>query len=538
MNKQFAKLKKTAAAGAACLLLASILSGCQPTPEEAVVIQRSTDPLVTEAPATDATDAPLSPFNYEAPETYSLAFTGKDENVAIIVDAAVGIPGMGPLSVVELETGEVSLDFIAQAADVLFEGRPMFEPKVQMTRPEIEEEILELEEFMTPANMEEYYEGDRETIAYVKELFENRIGIFETMYRTAPETYVPTPAELEFKPMKYYEEQWLYEEMMQEMEGATDDQSLSLQDEYDNGQKIVLDAELPEGMRGRIEGYNYVNDNYHSHSFSFSRGNKEEYRGQPVSVLGVTPFSQEEAVTLALQTLHSLGIDYMYAADVWANSNPPEDPDTPMVERGEWVEPNPDEVYSYNITFLPLVGDAPVLYSYNYNDGLYMADEYGPYYGGEMASVTVDEKGVSSIRWEYPLKQTAVKATDVQILPFDQIMDRFRHQMELTYTLHKAMGYDSEEARQYLEEDEYMKEYMKRVTGVEITIDTIRLGMARVPIKDRPGVYEYIPAWKFYGNHVVLEEGADTQEQYVAMPDGQSYTAYLALSAIDGSVLP
>jgi len=525
------KRKKIALASAALLLLSCLFSGCQPTPEEAVVIQKNTRPLIKEAQTPDAL-----PSLYEAPAHYDASFSCQDETVTVLVDAAVTVPAQGVWPVVEMETGEVSIDFIEQAAGVLFEGQPIYEPKVQMTKEEIEAEILDLKEFMTPANMDEYYQGDQDVIADVRELFENRILIFEDMYSSAPDAYTPVPAKMEFQPMKYYEEQWLYEEMMQEMEGATDQQSLELQDEYENGRKIILDAELPDGLKGRIEGYNYVNGSYHLHYFRFARGNKEEYRGQPVSVMGVVPFTEEEAAGMATDALQSIGIGHMYAAQVWADSNPPMDPDDPNMEPAPWQEPDPATVYAYQITFLPLVDGIPVLYSDHYGDGLYTADEYGPYYGGEKATVTVDEKGVASIYWEYPLIRTAAETGLVQLMPFQQVMERFQQQMQLSYTLYGVMGYDSEEALGYLEDDDYMKGYLETLEGVEITIDAIRLGMERVPVKDQPGIFEYIPAWKFYGSHVALEPDGQEQEPLFSS-DGPSLHAYLSLSAIDGSVL-
>ena len=239
------------------------LAACQPTPENPVVVNKANGELekkiqqtATPAPSVEAEQTPVPLENVKR------TFAAKDEKVEITVDAQVFIPS-GTLPVVIIEPDEISLEFVQKAAEVLLEGKPLYDPRTQLTKNEIDEKILELQQAL--ANPEEsgsdgLRSGDPETIKRVTEMFENRIKIYQGMLEDAPDEYTPKTAVMEFKPAKYYENEQRYKENLAEWSDDGSAQAKQLLRQYDEEMKIVLDADLDGGYYGRITANNFVGD--------------------------------------------------------------------------------------------------------------------------------------------------------------------------------------------------------------------------------------------------------------------------------------
>ena len=85
---------------------------------------------------------------------------------------------------------EIEADFVKKAAEVLFEGKPAYDPRIGLSKEEITKEILELKHALAdPKNSKSdgLSSGDPQAIKETVKLFEDRIKILENMYKNAPD---------------------------------------------------------------------------------------------------------------------------------------------------------------------------------------------------------------------------------------------------------------------------------------------------------------------------------------------------------------
>jgi hypothetical protein len=105
-------------------------------------------------------------------------------------------------------------------------------------------------------------------------------------------------------------------------------------------------------------------------------------------------------------------------------------------------------------------------------------------------------------------------------------MDIFNKQMSLQYNVIGLFNYDENEP-------DY-DELLNSITDARININSIKLKMVRIPVKNQIGVYRMIPAWVFKGNKFFLREGSPNYED---VSDRLDTECFLIINAIDGSII-
>ncbi len=507
------KTKKAPAVMAVCaaviMLAASMLTACQPTPEEPIVINKSEEKVQQVMAA-----APEPKKAYEAPETVTDSFKTKDANVTVSVDAKVVVPGVEAFPVVNAVPADISTDFIQTAAQVLMEGKTLYRPRTGLTKQDIEAEILKLQNALADpehSTSDGLNADDPKTVADTRKLFEDRIVIYQQQYEDAPDALVREEAPIEFLPAKIYEDPVFYQENVNAWTSLEDDdEAQQLLDEYENEKKFVADADLDGGYYGRITASSYDGFGQRWSRLNFIKGTQLTPNFIPMANYEeqtATDMTQEEAVALAQQTINKLGLNDMVLSNVWAQT----------------VNGSDSEVCSYSMQFIRTYSGIPISGSQFVDE----ADEalYGPVYESESVYVYIRDKAITSFEWRNPIEVTETENDNVALLPFEDIMENFRTQMAIEYNIIKLSHYS--------EENPDFDEYIATIKSGGVNISKIELGYMRMSVQDQSGSYRLVPVWRFYGDESIVTEieGKDVPSGV----SGDGSTLCLTLNAIDGS---
>ncbi len=136
-----------------------------------------------------------------------------------------------------------------------------------------------------------------------------------------------------------------------------------------------------------------------------------------------------------------------------------------------------------------------------------MARNYAVPSAEESLRIIISDKRVEEICWTAPHEIVDVVEADVELLPFEQILDVAAQLFPLSQA------------------------YAEKTQTLECQITDIRLGYARVFNKDNPNSLLLMPVWDFYG---ILNRYVDGQLHY---SDNRACNSWLTVNAIDGTVI-
>lgn len=519
MKKTGKNKAKLITAIAGMLLASCLLAACQPTPDKPIIQNKSENTLasaIQETPSPQAT--------YDAPASVNKTFNAKDSRVTVNIDAAVSIPKVSKVPVLDIVPDPFTATFVKQAANILFEGQTAYEPRTVMTKSEIQAEIDNLQQALAdPKNSKSdgLQADDPKIVKQVTQMFKDRIKIYQKLQAAAPDTYTPKQSDFQFLPAKTFEDPAMYEEESNIWQQNKDDQAKQLLDRSENGQRLVVDATLSGGYYGRINVENYNGSDLVSNVFSFYKSKTLDPNNllfKPESPTDTQyqacTISADDAIKMAQDLLDRLGIKEMVLAS-----------NTPVHQQDITKEAASAAVYGYQIDFQRSYGGMPVI-GPNYIS--YDGKQYGPAYEHESIEIMIHNDQIDSFRWVSPSRQDKTENNNVLLLPFSDIMDAFEKQMSLEYTLEKLS--------RYAPENPDYKEYIAKMEYGGVDISKIQLGMVRLAIKDQPGAYRMVPAWKFYGSEKVKYK--DQKEETVNLANIQgSQNVYETINAIDGSII-
>jgi beta-lactamase regulating signal transducer with metallopeptidase domain len=531
------KVKFLIIALVAALIFSCFTTACQPTPEEPVVIGKGDGELEKIIQSQPETQDPQA----QQPDIirYTDSFKGADENVTINIDAHVLMPS-GNMPVIEVKSYTIPMEQVKAMAKVLFHGNTAYEPKVGLSKADLEEEILKLKQFISNEDaMLEYYGGEQRIVDEVKAEFKQRIAQYEKQYEDAPDTIEIRETDWVFRPKAYYTDMVLYDDLL----GKEDEESVEIEKSLYDSETIRLDSKV-EDYKARLTVSNLETGRNIEHYAIFTIGSDLNAVNTPIWNEGDTSpmnMTREEAVGMVYDALAKMGITNMQLSDcrasgkfqlsaILSESGLTEEEANLAAAAGEVREPEKgdadersEDVYSYHMDFTPVYGDIVVHnMAYAYIDKV----QYGPRYPYEELRVTVQNGIITDLYWYAPMEQVRVENENVPILSLDEAVQTFKKQMQLEYTIGKLARYSPE--------NEDYEEYISCIESGEINITDIRLGLMRVHIKDRPGEYRMVPAWMFLGSERLYAKGIDPEMQMYA-PDKPF--PYIIINAIDGSII-
>ncbi len=500
-------------------LILALVAACQPTPETEFITHKDTEEMLEKAAATSASDtvslaggtdangdlpeAPHIRERYNIPETLSETVTEADGHFTVNIDARVEVPDVADIPIIRVEHGTFTQDEVTRLFDALTEGRTLYHDSRQMTKSQIAEAIASLEnELNNPALRAELDEEDLETI---------------------PETIT---------------------ELKERWQTAPDE----LNEDVCDGTIGVMPLE--------DDGKTYTR-------YGFQAVSRDE---QPRIIFHLTIPGQEEIMSLRLEdTL----LTYMNSRSLLTGGEGDGDLHTPKIAIAD--PQNPAELAEYSfITYTPaqamadtdaffaaagfpeIRADSVICYpdaksgqcGYRVNCVRAVAGVSGSYLGHmrsggisvdvsgfaprwmyEVISVCIDEQGVYELSWYAPLavKETVLEQTN--LLPFDEILKRFKYQIWI-------------EEKPWLILDESLVVESDYPSDMRVKITRVKLGLQRVMEKNKFDSGLLVPVWNFYGTAVTTRTNVRTRETYEESHyNYASDSPLLSINAIDGSII-
>jgi len=459
----------------ATVILLIVLTACQPTPDKAPVVNKGDTSLEEKIKENEGanTDKPA-----EKAENIKHSFTkGK---LSVNIDAQVEYPEVSKIPVVKVKPDKFNQDQVDRIIKTLMQGKPIYKPSNVMTKAQLEEELILLRKMLSEMTQEndgekgKMHEGSKKKIEIAIEDIEKRIA-------TAPEEVEKEPSDGK------------------------------LQDIGRGAQEVIVTAELGKKKDAQLSVFVSESGKISNVWFSNQEGMFSYLAKQ--SPLDKAPrgvsMTREEAEALAIKTVEDMGCDLKLAAvrlgtaggmGITSDSN------------GEG-----DEAPQAYVFWFTRAVDG-VRTTYEVNDGSMVdlqegdASQYFEPYPYERLYVCIDDTGIVELQWTSPIKVLERISENVQMIPFDEVMEIFEKQ----FFIRNALKEDEDEIKQST-----------------YTIDRITLGLVRVPVKDQSDEYLLVPVWDFFGKRKV--EFNDPQRQ----PEEYDHTdeSFLTINAIDGSVI-
>lgn len=513
-----------------------VVTGCRMTPEEPVVMSKR-DEAFENMVLEEVKDA-----NYDFPEHYKDNFKGKDKSIDIIIDANVIVPNVSAFPVVKVQPMEITQKITRQAADVFMEGRCGYYPSLILTKDRLIEKILTNKALIADRDeLVEYYDGDEEWADYCIENGKLRIEELQKEIEDAPVEVQQTSTEFVFHPYEFYMEVGWQEKTKQSDEAQpTPIPSPEVLDHRVN-QYLIAEDYLSDGMYSRFRvsneyGFSEIDlrssncsqiQFFKCHSFMatsnqfdrspFNFGSDDGDIGTGFTEI---KYSKEEAKAMADKALADMGITGYFlescrmdrAIGPFSEINKPYD---------EW-EKRPHTFYLF--VYRPQVSGVPILRA-NTDCGA-DTDRYRKILLYEKVIVRVANEGVVEFTWTNPMDRSKVINKNVKLISFDKVVKQAKKFMQITYN---KMTY----AYITKEYDEW-EEQLEEVEGGFLQVNSIRLGIARIPIYNKVGEYMMIPVWNFYGAHEIIRKDS---ERWSDEDRNYANQMLLTINAIDGSVI-
>lgn len=165
----------------------------------------------------------------------------------------------------------------------------------------------------------------------------------------------------------------------------------------------------------------------------------------------------------------------------------------------------------YIITFRQGVDGIPVALNTMLDD-LNAATAYVRKWPSDRIKVHLDDEGISAIIWNYKGAVQMKTASDVQLLPFDEIYDIAKQQLK----------------NKFARIEEFYMDCFQT-----IHVDRVEFEYVCIKEKGKVDCYLFIPAWNFYGGIQLEDESGNIKEKH----NGRTDICILSLNAVDGSVI-
>jgi len=465
---------------------AASFAGCQPTPEEEVVINKDDGKIF------DIIDQSLSPSGeeqredgghsvYAAPAEWREVIESGETNLRVELNASVNVPESGAFPVARIEPDEIT----QQDADVLLDrivgDRPFIMQPTGLTKDEILQEIFILTQSIEDPNSD-FNRSAKGTPEYDALLEEKKkdIEIWQAELANAPEKVEMIEAPREFQ---------------LQGEGADQYWVIAGYPRISGARTAYLNIYKPDGQIQR-------------QSVTFFKNQPiTEFDASTEDMNGIT-ISAKEAEEIATDFLSDIGIDDMQVSAVcsaYCNTF-----SAPTLEEAPKC---------YVFFFTKNVNGIPVTFQQTRLDEEALSEQYAPYWPQESIEIAVDDSGVCGFNWYSPMSIKEIVNDNVSLLPFEKIQEIFRKNI-----VYKADFVNTD----------------PNVAYRNIFITDIRLGLTKIAEPDSSYAL-LVPTWSFFGYE--MNGFSEPQEGGYVLDENGEYKntavgrSFLTINAIDGSVI-
>lgn len=464
------------------LLSALFLPACQPTPEEDIVVNKGDGALMELVLATAAPEQEQTArVPYSAPARYEEAFVGYSDNLSVEIDAEVIAPPEAPIPVYEAQLLEWT-DAQADACICALIGDvTLYEQTSALSKAEVEALIVECQRELSDPNSDLntilQFGGTQAEYEAGKANVEATLAALEQQWQHAPETVERKVVERRF------------------LEDGT-------------RASIVGGAKLADGATAEVAVHKMQDPGRQKMTIHVSRGLGVPFlfSRELTDLKGLT-CSAAAAEAQAQAALEAMGLAGQYrlafAGSATTHSSTSTSPD--------------DAPKCYMFYYCQQLSGIPILYAAPQDAQTTLYAGAWPY---ETMCFGVNDSGILYFEWVSPIAAGRLLNADVPLLPFEEVMQRFRSSIAASYLPINTVG----------NVDEY-----------RLTIDRIEFGYTRVAMPDRQSVGMLVPSWGFYGVEKDYYRNAAATQQILDednchMQDTPGH-CFLTINAIDGSVI-
>lgn len=444
-------------ASTACITLFS--AACQATPDANIVINKG-DNILNEKIAQTTTPQ----YSFEAPSTWQDTMTNTNETISIIIDADISVPDTDHYAVAEVKKETLSTEWTKELLAKLGKGKPILEYRDETfyTKSDIEQMIIDAKQAISDPssdiNTAPLSSADRNAIIDDKN---QEIKQLEEAYKNAPEKFSETEKVVEFS-----------------LSNTGSTMQFVCGIDFGKMNRAYVSISKPvDGVGGYVVMSNF-----------------EEGFGYPISFttnvddLNNIKISKDDAKNLGTRFIESLGQSGFQPSLILAGY---------MQDSKSSHTELEDMAQCYTIYFTRSVEGVPTTFRDAKMDGFLMSEsmkekaeqalQYAPFWPQERIELCITDSGVDYMRWEMPTKQTEILNTNVELLPFKEIQERFQ--------------------KQILIEGLWTNPNDPELVSRRITINHVKLGVMQVRKKDSYDGLIMIPVWNFYGNETYKYNG-------------------------------
>ena len=503
--------------------LAVSVAGCQPTPDEPVVIQKDLEQMIEKAQATDtAAETPGKlaqklgvPERFTANESYA------DGRLTLTADAEIVLPDVDTLPVVRVEPADFSQELVDKLYDYLIDDTPMYQQQEKYTKEQIDENIVHYRKILDdPESAEESRRQAEQEIKNLEAQYETALDSPELIPADATikiqtEVYLPTgETSCEYNGVDIVEDPGFHVYTGKAFSIRNNIKDGKINVEENMGGWLVTDT-ASQGARFNFTNYDLMDEEACYVKVETvtpdNLSNKPEIEGE---------FLYQDAIEMAEIFLAEAEIEEMEIATLTLKFVLPEEYNTKIdgvdvdtSERDALMEDIKNGEYNDKLTDVRIeinlvrtINGAPVT-----------SDDYSSYYSNNVDNegfnaqwyyedITLDvcSRGICSVRWVSPHEITETVTQDANVRNFDEIADVFKKM--------------------------YRVKYEGRDIKIAGNVTRVALSLRRIMDQNNIGYGLFVPVWDFYGtiNVAYPKEPAH---------DSLSDEPLLTINAIDGTVI-
>lgn len=496
-------MKKIMAAIFAVLLVLA-LAACQATPEQSIVKGKDLDKMIEKATEetagqSDQAEGETLAAKLGAQATYTKELEDPSGKVKISVDAQVIVPDTAGITVQRVERGKFTQEQVDVLAGQLVKGALFSGDDFKLTKSDIQQKILEVQAAMAGADAGNTDMPDKRGIiwwdAYLNELNEQ--------LKTAPDTAEKIPSTGKLAPM-------------------------TLETDYATGEKLYALAQSEEGGYESLGVYNYDDNanflNYTSEKNAFSKdmgyfitkemieqaeasGYKPYVTAAEAEQIPDIAITSEQAQEKAEALIAALGLENMACYSVEKAYGGSADQ---TMDQSTYVNPRKCVWF---LRYARSVNGIPVTYTV-WDCIKVEEDAQSAPWAYEDITFAIDDTGIVGFSWRSPYHIADTVTENSNLLSFSDIMSVF-DTMSLAVNAWDGFALGN-----------------PNLTGIEIHVDQIRLGLTRITEQNKRDSGLLVPVWDFMGTVTYINETNGQTQKFMDGP-----VPVLTVNAIDGSII-
>ncbi len=360
-----------------------MLTACQPTPEQNIVVEKDTERMVEQAMPEDTQQAIPTISELVPDDRYVYEETGANGKLTLTMDAEIIVPDVDYMPITEVSMAIFTQEQVTALFNHVFPGeKPIADVGIVETKPMFEQDIINLKKQLAETQD-----------ATQKQEISNRIAELENIYAELPEEQ-PEGGVSDGTMIDY------------DLSVFTDDASLNVS---------TSPTEEIMGLPSRMS-YRLGDSRYYA---------IQEYSGEiPQEMQDSFPYTYGEAEQMCYEYLALLGYD---ESEFYPKS-------VQIMQEGD-LEGNIGEAYAIDFsfsrqvnsvpTFINMIGEPPF--------GDYPDETFAAIWQYETLLFQVDNEGVVRLTWDAPIDIGENITDEALLLSFEETKNIFENMMMTTY---------------------------------------------------------------------------------------------------------